>query len=82
MGKLKLYAIWFIVLALIAIFAMDAWLILKGDLESSISATLIEWSYKFPIFTFMIGFAMGHLFWRMRSTPGMEKIDRALKEME
>lgn len=75
MGKLKNYAIYFIIAAILVIAAFDAWLIIEGDLESSISATLIEWGYKYPIFTFLMGVTMGHLFWRMRETPGTKKQD-------
>jgi len=58
----------FIVMTLLLIGVWDVYAILGGGKEASISHTLIEWSYEYPSFTFLIGFAMGHLFWRMRET--------------
>ena len=56
----------FIISIFIMIVSYDVLTIYKGGVETSISQTLIEWSYKMPSFTFAMGFIMGHLFWRLR----------------
>ena len=58
----------FICLIIVLIATYDILAIVKGGTESSISHTIILWSYDYPAFTFLFGFTMGHLFWRMRST--------------
>lgn len=58
----------FIVATLVAIGIWDVYAIVGGGKEASISHMIIELSYEYPSFTFLIGFAMGHLFWRMRET--------------
>lgn len=68
------YTIIFIVAVFISIVGYDALTIAQGGLETSISHTMIVWSYKFPIFTFLMGFIMGHLFWRLRDTAETAEI--------
>lgn len=63
----------FIIVILLLIGIWDVYAILNGGKESSVSHVLIEWSYEYPSFTFLIGFAMGHLFWRMRETKIFEE---------
>lgn len=58
----------FIVLAAIIIAVWDVFVIIKGGVEASISQTFITWSYNHPSMTFLMGFLMGHLFWRLRDT--------------
>ena len=64
----KKYTTIFIVSVIIAIAIYDVIAIVQGGTEASISHTLIIWSYKFPVFTFAVGFTMGHIFWRVRET--------------
>jgi hypothetical protein len=52
----------FIGLTIVIIATVDSFLIIKGGTEASISHQIIVWSYEFPAFTFLMGFAMGHLF--------------------
>ena len=56
---------------ILAILIFDVYAIAEGGTEASISALIINLSYKFPLLTFMIGFLSGllcgHLFWRMKS---------------
>lgn len=66
----------FVIAILVVIFIYDAVAIAQGGTEASVSYRIIMWSYDFPAFTFLIGFAMGHLFWRMRDTPRTEKLGR------
>ena len=55
---------WFIIGFLLVIFVYDAWAIAKAGTKASISYKIImEWSRKYPAFTFLVGFIMGHLFW-------------------
>lgn len=56
----------FIVFTIVLIAVVDVILIVKGGTEASISHQLIVWSYEFPAFTFLMGFTMGHLFWKIR----------------
>lgn len=68
-------------IALVAIIAIyDVCAIVKGGVESSISHMMIEWSYKFPAFPFLVGFTCGHLFWRMKDTPITKEIADSLEE--
>lgn len=76
----KRYTVIFICLTILSIAAYDVLAILQGGLDSSISATLIEWSYKYPAFTFLVGFTMGHIFWRYRDTETTRKISESTKE--
>ena len=55
-----------IILFIAGLLAYDAFVILKEGVEFSVSQKIIEWSYSFPVFTFLTGFTMGHLFWRLR----------------
>ncbi len=65
---------YFILSAILIIACYDAFVISAGGVEVSISHTMIEWGYKYPIFTFAFGVVVGHLFWRMRDTAGTKKI--------
>lgn len=53
----------FIFVMIVAIVVVDFYLITTGGTEESISNQIIEWSYSYPAFTFLVGFTMGHLFW-------------------
>jgi len=65
----------FILVLFIAIAVYDAIAIAKGGASASISQMIIEWSYKFPIFTFVMGIICGHLFWRVGDNKYTKKID-------
>lgn len=70
----------FITLTIAAIAIWDVYVIISGGVEVSISHTMIEWSYKYPVFTFLMGFTMGHLFWRMRDTKVTQQISASTRE--
>jgi uncharacterized membrane-anchored protein YhcB (DUF1043 family) len=72
MGKRKL-TYWFIAVVVVVIAVFDVYVILDAGKESSVSQVLIELSYEYPSLTFMMGFVMGHLFWRMKSNKQMKK---------
>lgn len=61
MRKSAIFIIFLIVLIVIA----DVYLIVGGGVDESISKQIIDWSYDFPVFTFLVGFTMGHLFWKI-----------------
>jgi hypothetical protein len=63
----------FIAVTIIIIAFFDVFLIMKGGTEASISHQIITWSYEYPAFTFLMGFAMGHLFWKIRDVKKEEK---------
>lgn len=69
----------FIIATIIAIAVYDVITITNGGVETSISHTMIEWGYKYPIFTFMMGLTMGHLFWRMRDTKETSQISKNIE---
>lgn len=64
----------FIGIIILAIAAWDIFVLVDGGTESSISYVLMTWAYKYPVFTFMMGFVMGHLFWRIRNVKGTDKL--------
>jgi hypothetical protein len=64
----------FIISTIAVIAGYDVWTISVNGLESSVSHTMIVWAYKYPIFPFVFGVVVGHLFWRMRDTPDTKKI--------
>jgi hypothetical protein len=64
----------FVLVVIVAIAGYDVLAIVEGGTEASISHLLITWSYKYPAFPFVIGFVMGHLFWRMPSTKETKKL--------
>lgn len=55
-----------IMVFVIGIFGYDAYIILAESKLESVSSYIIRWSYDYPMITFLVGFTMGHLFWRMR----------------
>lgn len=56
---------YFILVVVVAIVVYDFWIISVQGPQESISATYIRWSYEYPSITFLLGFTMGHLNWRM-----------------
>jgi hypothetical protein len=55
----------FILLMVASIVIFDFYIIYEAGATQSISAYIIRWSHDFPSIPFLIGFVMGHLFWRM-----------------
>lgn len=66
----------FVMILFVSIFLYDAVAIYQGGTEASVSYRIILWSYDFPAFTFLVGFCMGHLFWRMRDTEKTRGLGR------
>lgn len=62
----------------------DVYAIIEGGTEASISFMMYEWSYKYPIFTWVMGFApgllVGHFFWRIRDTNQTKEISDASRK--
>ena len=63
-------------LLLVAVFliVLDVYVIGKGGTAASISQMVMEWSYKYPLFTFACGILCGHFFWRIRDTKESKQI--------
>lgn len=59
-----------VVIAVIAIFDVYVWNV--GGTEATISWTIFSWSHDYPVFTFLMGFTMGHLFWQMKGKKKLE----------
>lgn len=74
MNKWVRYTVIFIGVAFVSIALYDVVAISNGGTEASISHTITVWSYRFPAFTFAMGFVMGHLFWRTRPTKQLEDV--------
>jgi hypothetical protein len=64
---MKFTAALLIAIAIVVIAIVDVYLIMTGETAGSISHQIIAWSHEYPVFTFLVGFTMGHLFWRMKS---------------
>ena len=73
---MKKYTALFILLIIVLIALYDTYAIVVGGTEASVSHMIIVWSYNYPAFTFLFGFAMGHLFWRMRDTKATKTLGR------
>ena len=62
----------------------DIYAISEGGTEASISFMIFEWSYKYPIFTWVCGFfpgvLVGHFFWRIRDTLETKRISDASRK--
>lgn len=78
--NIKKMTIWFIILIIVLIAGYDVFAIYKGGTEASISQRLIIWSYDYPAFTFLFGFAMGHLFWRLKDNSETAKINAKMEQ--
>lgn len=63
--KFKKHTYVFIVAIIVLIAIWDVYVLVWGGPESSISHIMINWAYDYPVFSFVMGFVMGHLFWRM-----------------
>lgn len=65
-------------IAALAITVYDILAMNQGGRDSSISAQIIEMSYKMPLVVFIMGdifgLLKGHLFWRMRDTKTTKQI--------
>jgi hypothetical protein len=55
----------FIIAVVVLIIGWDAYTILSNGVETSISQVMIDWAYDYPVFSFSMGFVMGHLFWKI-----------------
>lgn len=62
----KKLTIAFIGISIALISAFDVYIYVRGGTEATISWTIFEWSHKYPVFSFAMGFVMGHLFWQMK----------------
>ncbi len=56
---------WVVIVAVIGILGYDGFVIFTAGKEASVSQVIIDMSYEYPSVTFITGFTMGHLFWRM-----------------
>jgi len=70
----------FIGVLIVAIAAWDVFVLVDGGTESSISHVMIVWAYKYPAFPFVMGFVMGHLFWRMKETSETAAVTQESKK--
>lgn len=70
---MKKYTPIFIIAIIVLIAVYDVWIISTQGKPQSISATMIRWSHDYPSFPFLMGFTMGHLFWKMKDKDIVEK---------
>ena len=78
--KWKQYTLIFVIVIFSSILVYDVIAIMSGGTEASISHLLNVWSYKFPAFTFFMGFLAGHIFWRTSPTKEMIELEKKVKE--
>lgn len=64
----------FTVVIVVIVTVYDVYAMAIGGTENSISHMLITYAYHYPILPFLVGFIMGHLFWRMRDTKETNKV--------
>lgn len=64
----------FIVIMIVVIAGYDVWAWNKGGTEGTISWVMYQWSLEAPVFTFAMGFVMGHLFWQMKKSSGAKEL--------
>jgi hypothetical protein len=72
----------FILVTIVAIAVYDVIVINMSGPDDSISQVIIDWSYRFPIFTFSMGIVMGHLFWQMSKNRKIAELQARVKELE
>lgn len=62
----------------------DIFAVSAESTEASISFMIYEWSFKYPVFTFGVGFFFGflggHFFWRIRDTETTKKLSDMSRE--
>lgn len=75
----KKLTVYFILSVIVLIGVYDIYVIYTAGTEASISNTMIVWAYKYPSFPFLMGFVMGHLFWRMRENKDTAEVTKNLK---
>lgn len=66
----------FIVVTLLVVLVYDIAAAVFGGTGTTISHEIIVFSHDYPIVPFLVGVVMGHLFWRMPSTPETEKREK------
>lgn len=66
----------FIVAVLFVVLVYDLAAAIFGGTGGTISHEIIIFAQDYPIMPFTVGVVMGHLFWRMPSTPETEKREK------
>ena len=69
----------FIAVMIVLIAAYDVYTIVLYGTETSVSHVMITWAYEYPVFPFVMGFVMGHLFWRMGQTKKLDELGARVK---
>jgi len=64
--KLKNLTKVFLVGIMLIILFFDLWLVIFGGVESTISYIIYQWSFSYPLFTFLFGVICGHLFGQIK----------------
>jgi hypothetical protein len=76
--KTAIFTLGSIVLLGLAWLIYDIYALSEGGTEASISFMMYSWAYKYPIFTWFMGFIpglfVGHFFWRIRDTALTKQI--------
>jgi phosphatidylglycerophosphate synthase len=71
LSELQNVTAWVVVLFIAGILLYDVYAFYKGGVRGTVSYMVImTWSRKYPAFTFMVGFVMGHLFWPLSTCVG------------
>lgn len=72
----------FIAVLIVLALGYDVLVISMSGPDNSISQVIIDWSYEFPIFTFMAGGLCGHLFWQMSKNRKVAQMQKRIDELE
>lgn len=76
--KTAIFTISSIIVFFVVWLVYDVYAISEGGTEASISFMMYEWAYKYPIFTWFMGFIpglfVGHFFFRIRDTETTKEI--------
>jgi hypothetical protein len=84
MNKAGPFFLIFIISATVIFAGYDAYLLTNYGTEATVSHWIIVNSYKYPVLPFVfgliVGFLMGHLFWRMRDTKATKEISDASRK--
>lgn len=68
MPELKSWAPFWLTLTLLVNLSLvglwDAWVLVQGRPDDTVSHVMIGWSQRYPLLPLLIGLLLGHLFWR------------------
>jgi len=52
--------------AIVVVWLFDATAAIRGTGNDSVSATILDWSTRWPLIPLLVGVLLGHMFWPQR----------------